>query len=238
MKKLLVFLSAMFVCVVALAQTINVSWKIGNTTYATNTCEYGDTLTAPTPPTKYGYTFQGWAQYILLEYIESTGTQYIDTGVTPSANFDFYLDAMITSNELYQNVFGTTTNSIFSRVVADTLLSSSINGNASNGGIGFGGADNRFYIGLSPRRILSANGTEKTLKRPYSPSGTFMLLNSGTKARVYGAKLYDGTNLVFNLIPAKHLADNAIGMYDTVTKTFFENAGTGTFIAGPEVGDL
>ena len=46
----------------------------------------------------------------------------------------------------------------------------------------------------------------------------------------------DGT-LVRNLVPAKRTSDNAIGMYDTVTDTFFTNADTGTFTAGDPVSD-
>ena len=49
--------------------------------YATTTCESGGDITLPTAPTKYGYTFQGWKpNYTKIEYLESTGTQWIDTG--------------------------------------------------------------------------------------------------------------------------------------------------------------
>lgn len=39
--------------------------------------------------------------------------------------------------------------------------------------------------------------------------------------------------LVLNLIPCYRKSDNVIGMYDTVNDTFYTNAGTGTFIKGP-----
>ena len=45
---------------------------------------------------------------------------------------------------------------------------------------------------------------------------------------------YNGFNVVGNFIPAKRDSDNVIGMYDIISQTFFENAGTGTFTAGPE----
>ncbi len=37
----------------------------------------------------------------------------------------------------------------------------------------------------------------------------------------------------FNGIPARRDSDGELGMYDTVSGTFFTNSGTGTFIAGP-----
>lgn len=60
MKKFLVFLVAIVIGT-AFAETINVNWKVGDTTYSTSTCESGGNLIIPqTPPTKYGYTFVGW----------------------------------------------------------------------------------------------------------------------------------------------------------------------------------
>ena len=53
------------------------------------------------------------------------------------------------------------------------------------------------------------------------------------KFRLYSSQLYDNGVLFQNLIPAKRNSDNAVGMWDTVSKTFFENAGTGDFGAGP-----
>lgn len=44
----------------------------------------------------------------------------------------------------------------------------------------------------------------------------------------------DGTD-VFNMVPCYRKADGEIGMYDLVSKTFFTNAGTGTFTKGAEV---
>ena len=55
---------------------------------------------------------------------------------------------------------------------------------------------------------------------------------------VYEFKLWqDGTNLSMNLIPAKRNSDNVLGMYDTVSGTFFTNAGTGDFTAGNPISD-
>ena len=48
-------------------------------------------------------------------------------------------------------------------------------------------------------------------------------------------KLYNANGLAYNLIPCYRKSDNAIGMYDMVSKTFYGNSGTGNFEKGPEV---
>lgn len=51
-----------------------------------------------------------------------------------------------------------------------------------------------------------------------------------TDIRVYIFKMYDGNRLTGNFIPCVRKADSKPGMYDTVSKTFYTNAGTGEFI--------
>lgn len=51
---------------------------------------------------------------------------------------------------------------------------------------------------------------------------------------VYYCKIYDNGTLIRNFIPAKRNSDNVLGLYDIVNSKFYTNAGTGTFIAGPE----
>ena len=53
--------------------------------------------------------------------------------------------------------------------------------------------------------------------------------------KIYDVELYENSTLVRKLIPAKRNSDSVLGMYDAVTRSFYTNAGTGTFIAGPEL---
>ena len=79
-----IFIVCSFVICHAFADTINLHWlNYDGTTYQDSTCTVSSDLIIPsTPPTRYGYTFTGWklSNYIPIEYLESTGTQYIDTG--------------------------------------------------------------------------------------------------------------------------------------------------------------
>lgn len=55
---------------------------------------------------------------------------------------------------------------------------------------------------------------------------------------IYWCQLYDGENLLHNFIPCYRKSDGEIGMYDTVSKTFYTNAGTGTFLKGEDVNNI
>ena len=90
MKRLLLFLSLCFICTAAIAHTIN--WYVDGSVYHTTTCESGEDVTPPTAPEKYGYTFRGWKKYIPIEYLESTGTQYIDILYKPTMNNRLEID--------------------------------------------------------------------------------------------------------------------------------------------------
>ena len=52
-------------------------------------------------------------------------------------------------------------------------------------------------------------------------------------SKIYKMKVFENNVLVLDLLPAKRNSDGEIGMYDTVSGTFFTNQGTGTFTAGP-----
>ena len=80
LKRFLLVLCTLFICTVCNAQTIR--WHTGNDVYETTTCTSGDTITPPTAPTKMGYTFQGWAKFRRIEYLQCTALgQYNNTGI-------------------------------------------------------------------------------------------------------------------------------------------------------------
>ena len=63
--------------------------------------------------------------------------------------------------------------------------------------------------------------------------------NTGTihskPSRFYYFKFYKNDQMMGSFIPCYRKSDNEIGMYDTVSKTFYTNAGTGTFLKGADV---
>ena len=63
------------------------------------------------------------------------------------------------------------------------------------------------------------------------------LIYTHTAENIYSAKIYMNNSIVRNFIPAKRNSDGKVGLYDTVTNTFFTNIVTSgnDFIAGPEL---
>ena len=101
MKRFLILLSLLF-CDTVCADTINLHWlNEDGSTYQNSTCVIDSDLNIPTtPPTKYGYTFTGWkilTLYTPLQYLESTGTQWIDTKYIPLSSTNFDIGYMYTN---------------------------------------------------------------------------------------------------------------------------------------------
>lgn len=221
MKRFVLILCTMFCCVAAIAQTISIDWKIGNDIYSQSTCEYGGDLNVPTAPTKYGYTFQGWANYTPIEYLESTGTQRIDTGVTASAGTNsvkLLIDYFPTTTEGYMGWNGCTQLRMSNLVSGRRQTAYSL---CTNDGI----------------TINVVDGIQKE-RSPFGFGGgnlhLFALGASGftTKGRLYSAQIYVDDILVRDFIPVLG-KDDVPYLYDKVEGKFYYNKGTGNFIAGP-----
>ena len=111
MKRILLFLSALFIATTAIAETVSIKWQHGNTTYSQSTCTVGDNLDVPTShPTKYGYDFVGWRAKAAreLEYLTVLQGAYIDTGIicdTDEIEFDIKFEDK-TKNSIGTAIFG------------------------------------------------------------------------------------------------------------------------------------
>ena len=225
-----------------------------NNVYATTTCESGGDITLPTAPTKYGYTFQGWSTYTPIEYLESTGAQWIDTGILAttqtgieikfSSSFVNANNALFGSREAYHNkAFSTWIYGAggFRVDIGDNeFLTQSLQKNEiytikiTNSGI---------FLNDSFMQVSNvSNGV-------YSSSTMFLFeINQNgipvnfqanpidLQKRIYSAKIYNNDTLVRDFIPV--LDGNGVPcMYDRVEKKYYYNAGTGDFVAGPVIGE-
>lgn len=188
---------------------------------------------------------QNLSDYQEVEYIESSGTQYIDTGLVPNQD---------TSVELVVNVLQSASQDFFG--------TSSINDGYS---YGFYDGVSRVYdnynddIALYNDHILGMITVKKeksitTVTGDYSFTGyhnssTFTAAHSlylfsrwkssgvyrPASMQCFSFKIWDNGTLVRNMIPAYRKSDEEVGLYDTVNDVFYQNAGTGDFIAGPDV---
>lgn len=172
--------------------------------------------------------------YTELEYLKGTGTQYINTEYVPSST---------TSVQIKFSVTNASTNEIWAIAIW--------NGSSYRAGL----VSRTFYtdggFSYDPSTyssdtitIATANSTPSGFSTNLSfymfvqheSSGAYHLNDTKT---IYSCKIWSTANctgtLVRDFIPARRNSDSVLGMYDLVTNTFYTNAGSGTFIAGPDV---
>ncbi|MCQ2580596.1 MAG: hypothetical protein MJ164_00275 [Alphaproteobacteria bacterium] len=182
------------------------------------------------------------AGFTELEYIESTGTQYIDTEFQASSSTNIevkcYLETVSSSDGFlfgsYENgkkyaINLFSDNAIYPRFGINSSLALSRYYIKTNQV--FKVIDGKFYINDT---LLIDYSTESFTK---STLNLWLFSNNGNaknfRGRIMYTKIWDNNELVRNFVPARRDSDNEIGMYDTVSGIFFTNAGTGDFIAGP-----
>ena len=175
------------------------------------------------------------SEYTELEYIESTGTQWIDTGVSEQTVTNLEID-FETSNSTSTNGF------IFVNGTSQVGVRDARYGLSSPGRYTITESKNNVSVWVVKNET---NGTTFT-NMQYASSSTLALFNlmnaTGTigsyyckDLKIYYFKAYNGNTLVQHLVPAKN-SSGVVGMYDTVGNRFYTNQGTGEFIAGPVVG--
>ena len=94
------------------------------------------------------------------------------------------------------------------------------------------------------KNVATLNGVKLTTSAATFNTGTNLMLfvrntngtlNNYAIAKLYACSIYsDETTMIRNFIPCKN-PSGVIGLYDLVNNQFYQNAGTGTFIAGPEI---
>lgn len=93
MKKLLLFITAIFICGAAIAQTETTKWYIEGELYDTTSCESGNDITTPQVPERFGYTFSGWEPAVYdMSTLDKTkkGTSFSTySNQKWSTNFDY-----------------------------------------------------------------------------------------------------------------------------------------------------
>ena len=174
--------------------------------------------------------------YKRLEYIERTGTQYIDLGFKLSSNHAVDLDLQMVN--LNANIFGSragaqyraftlfSSTSVIMTDMGDTRNSTSPTTDRINVYL----SSSKIKIGTFERNINSGSFTTPDngyiFNISYSRPQYYM-----ASMKLYGCKIYLSGTLIRDLIPCKY--NNKIGLWDTINGSFLGNAGTGEFVAGP-----
>lgn len=183
--------------------------------------------------------------YTQVEYIQSNGTQYIDTGVRPSHNSTIAIDAeVLASSQDYWGMFGARNGSSMQFwVFYDRTKSSWCGRYSSNPNITISGAyAGRHRISLEKNVLKVDNSSSSTGTSSFSPNLTsyiFACNNSGSaqymcNIKLYSAKVFSGSQLVCDFVPCKNNS-GVVGLYNAVNEQFYTNAGSGVFTGGAVV---
>ena len=176
-----------------------------------------------------------------LQYIASTGTQYINTGIAPdfaggdSIEIRFYGAAFTGAAPC---TFGSRESGVLNGIYLLGLNNLTVSDGVGYNSIGFSfHAPEELSLTVSDSTI-TANGTSYTMPRHVTvglPIFLFALNNYGTGIfgiyngmKLYEWKYYRAGTLAQHLIPVLDKSGVPC-LYDTVTRTMKYNAGTGSF---------
>lgn len=181
--------------------------------------------------------------YTELEYIQSSGTQYIDTGFKPNQDTKISMTADFPPSGntwLYGGRASAGSNSLgFLYTSGDKYrfdYASSLNELAikPTGKFTIDSDKNKCYINGE----LASTATYTTFTSPVNMyifgNNNNGSLSGGSSAKLYNCSIYDNGVLIRSFVPCKN-ASGTVGLYDSVNNQFYQNAGTGTFVAGPEI---
>ena len=184
--------------------------------------------------------------YTKLEYIESTGTQYIDTGVIATNNTVVKAE-LFTNYSGNKNWFGGSAYSSNNNFVLNSWSQNQIeyqygiSDNWYKPNVGDDVVGKKFTVEYGNGSIKINNDKKVDL-----PTDTFtdtknlhLFTRNGSSGnisgRVYSFKIYNGNLLIRDFVPAVRNSDNKPGLYDEVNDVFYTNSGTGEFTKGNPV---
>lgn len=182
--------------------------------------------------------------YTEVQYIESTGTQWINTGFKPNQNTRVKMDCnVIGFNSSDAFLFGAriaSGNTAFCMAADDenTRWFALYGNNVQNP---TGACKGKHSIDFN-QNVLTLDEKNFTFEKTTFQSSYNLLLfatitngnvdSQRGKMAVYSCQLYDNGSLIRNFIPCIN-PDGETGLYDTVNSKFYGNAGTCVFFAGP-----
>lgn len=183
------------------------------------------------------------AAYQEAKYIQSTGSQYIATNFKFQSSSNIRLLTKVNVQTIADrrlfgyfngsgNLFviqsrGTNNIEIAGKVVTNIITT----------------ADTDYTLDIQiANSVLSVNGTDHGAVTGSVNGNTVYILGakwSGSPnpayAKMYYLTAYEDGMIVCDFVPCYRKSDSEAGMYDLVSGTFYTNAGTGTFVVGPDV---
>ena len=194
----------------------------------------------------------GSQNYTRIEYIESTGVQYIDTGIKPDNNTKIVFNAKMKTG-VGEFLFGVNdrTNSFSAEIFHGSVPSRVY--------VEYGSFNDSIDVGHSLANELISIDMNKSISVVFDASGTIIgsvphpastfnisynvylfAFNDNYVARahsmcmLYRCQIFDNGTLVRDFIPVLDTSGTAC-LYDTIENRFYYNQGIGRFTPGPTI---
>lgn len=181
--------------------------------------------------------------YRRCEYLESTGTQWIDTGIVATNNTGVYAEWMFNGQGAGSNQHVLSCVNCYCprpRKVDNVWVAQGVLGNGSANQINFEltfGKKNISSTNFQNSKTINFNETSAKVAEVSGPLRDKVILCGYSDlnasylfhGRIYSAKISEDTEIVRNLVPALD-PNNRPCMFDTVTSTPLYNQGTGEFL--------
>lgn len=197
------------------------------------TINYGENIGELPVPEKEGYTFEGWkysrlpVEYQDIEYLESTGKQYIKTDLkvqkddifstTSSPNETGVYKTIIAVNEYLELYYNVPNVQVWRGCLQIT--------EGPTSGIQLNNKYSHKCKVTEDKNTL--NGLEI-----FSYGGNYNLVG-----KIYDVEWFRGGVTYAHFIPCYRKSDNVAGMYDFIANKFYANSGTDEFTVGPNTDD-
>jgi len=196
----------------------------------------------------YGNSEQGGLPngYTLLQWIENTGTEYIDLNFIPNQDTRVVMDFQLTqTSETGFALFGSRVSTTSRGYTFQKISNGWWGGMYGNTLINSGTVQydtNRHTLDKNKNIVyLDGNLLMSFDAATFTCPGNMVLFgmdNNGTPTvsaeaiKMYSLKVYDNGTLIRDLVPCKNTS-GVVGMYDTVNDVFYGNdSGSGAFVAG------
>ena len=178
--------------------------------------------------------------YEILEYLESSGTQYIDTDVVYANDTKLTQRFCVVDFAGVQMQMGALDNVSGANHRFHWGCRGGVPTLEYIAGVGIGGNPGGISAGSDGWVDLTLDATSAGsafTESDHSTIGLFGRNTGGTFScgnfRVGQTCIWKGGNLVRNMVPVRRKADGVLGFYDYCEPKFYENGGSGEFAAGP-----
>ena len=242
-----------------IAAAINTNIRISTINSLTDgQIERGSTPTAYEPYRERNYRIPD--EYQEVEYLESTGTQWIATNYIPTDDVDTYKKVTCeyawTTNQTNDSMlfgYNSTNSTLYYERYAHRTAYSAIGLSryrAIVGGLGDGQLNTKYNLIMDEQTCEIVGGTSATPTSYWEsidpiPMYIFAWNNKNKYAdyincgvRIYSLTFIEGDSMAANFVPCYRKSDNEPGMYDTVSGNFYTNSGTGEFLVGNNVNTI